>query len=211
MKTSPNPRAAPISPNREPSRLAAAPTASERPGSPSIVVSSRALRAGTARGPTQSPTQPPRNLWPLGIIVTFVLFFAGTVGLIVVACSQKADLVSADYYEQELKFQGRIDRVERTQRTTTQAAVAYDLATHSITISLPAGQAEHEVSGRIELYRPSAAGLDRALKLEPDFTGVQRLDAAGMVPGLWKVRLSWTVEHQDYFLDQKVVVGAKAS
>ena len=152
-----------------------------------------------------------RNLWPLGIIVTFVLFFAGTVGLIVMACSQKVDLVSADYYEQELKFQGRIDRVERTQRTTTQAAVAYDLATHSITISLPAGQAGHEVSGRIELYRPSAADLDRAVKLAPDANGVQRLDAAGMVPGLWKVRLSWTVEHQDYFLDQKVVVGAKAS
>jgi hypothetical protein len=32
-----------------------------------------------------------------------------------------------------------------------------------------------------------------------------------MVPGLWKVRVSWTVEHQDYFLDQKVVVGSKDS
>ncbi len=149
-----------------------------------------------------------RNLWPLGIIVTFVLFFAGTVALIVVACSQQAELVSADYYEQELKFQGRIDRVERTQQTATQATVAYDLATHSITVSLPADQAGHDVSGHIELYRPSAAGLDRAIKLEPDTKGVQRLDAAGLVPGLWKVRVSWTVGKQDYFLDQKVVVGA---
>ena len=69
-----------------------------------------------------------RNLWPLGIIVTFALFFAGTVGLVVMACSQKVDLVSADYYEQELKFQGRIDRVERTRHAATQAAVAYDAA-----------------------------------------------------------------------------------
>ena len=38
----------------------------------------------------------PRNLWPTGIIVTFVLFFAGTIGLVVMACSQRADLVSAD-------------------------------------------------------------------------------------------------------------------
>jgi nitrogen fixation protein FixH len=152
-----------------------------------------------------------RNLWPLGIIVTFVLFFAGTVGLIVMAFSQKADLVSADYYEQELKFQGRIDRVERTRSAATQASVAYDAARQCITVSLPVEQARHEVSGRIELYRPSAAGLDRSVKLEPDANGVQRLDAAGMAPGLWKVRVSWTVEHQDYFLDQKVVVGSKAS
>ena len=153
----------------------------------------------------------PRNLWPVGIIVTFALFFAGTVGLIVMACSQKVDLVSADYYEQELKFQGRIDRVERTRRAATQAAIAYDAGKQCITVSLPADQAGHEVNGRIELYRPSAAGLDRAVKLVPDANGIQRLDAAGMVPGLWKVRVSWTVENKDYFLDQKVVVGSKAS
>jgi nitrogen fixation protein FixH len=155
--------------------------------------------------------KPSRNLWPLGIITTFALFFAGTVGLVVMACSQKVDLVSADYYEQELKFQGRIDRVERTRHAATQAVVAYDAAKKCITVSLPADQARHEVSGRIELYRPSAAGLDREIKLAPDANGVQRLDAAGMAPGLWKVRVSWTVENQDYFLDQKVVVGAKAS
>jgi nitrogen fixation protein FixH len=155
--------------------------------------------------------KPSRNLWPLGIVVTFVLFFAGTVGLIVIACSQKADLVSADYYEQELKFQGRIDRVERTRHAATQATVAYDAAGKCITVSLPADQAGHGVSGHIELYRPSASGLDRTVKLEPDTGGVQRLDASGLAPGLWRVRVSWTADHQDYFLDQKVVVGSKAS
>lgn len=152
-----------------------------------------------------------RNLWPLGIIVTFVLFFTGTVGLVVMAFSQKVDLVSTDYYEQELKFQGRIDRAERTRHATSQATVAYDPPTRCIIVSLPAGQIGHEFNGHIELYRPSSADLDRAVKLEPDTQGVQRVDAAGMSPGLWKVRVSWTVERQDYFLDQKVVVGSKAS
>jgi hypothetical protein len=152
-----------------------------------------------------------RNLWPLGIILTLVVFFAGTVGLIVMACSQRVDLVSPDYYERELKFQGQIDRVERTHRAPSQASVAYDAAGQCITVSLPADQAGREINGRIELYRPSAAGLDRAVKLAPDGKGVQRLDAAGLAPGLWKVRVSWTVEQQDYFLDEKVVVGAKTS
>ena len=98
-----------------------------------------------------------------------------------------------------MKFQGRIDRVERTRRAASQATVAYDAAGKCITVSLPADQAGHEVSGRIELYRPSAAGLDRAVKLEPDAKGVQRLDAAGLAPGLWKVRVSWTVEQPGLF------------
>ena len=75
-----------------------------------------------------------RNLWPLGIIATFVVFIIGTASLIVMACSQRTDLVSADYYEKELKFQGQIDRVERTRRAASQASVAYDPAGHCITI-----------------------------------------------------------------------------
>ncbi len=152
-----------------------------------------------------------RNLWPLGIILTLAIFFAGTVGLVVMACSQRVDLVSPDYYERELKFQSQIDQVERTHRAANQATVAYDAAAKCITVSLPAGQAGREISGRIELYRPSAAGMDRAVKLAPDAKGVHRVDAADLAPGLWKVRVSWTFERQDYFLDQKVVVGAKTS
>jgi nitrogen fixation protein FixH len=127
------------------------------------------------------------------------------------ACSQKVELVSADYYEQELKFQGRIDRVERTRNAATQGTIAYDPANHCITVSLPAEQAHREVWGGIELYRPSAAGMDRAVRLLPDANGVQRLDATGMAPGLWRVRVSWTAEKQNYYLDQKVVVGSKPS
>ena len=154
---------------------------------------------------------PSRNLWPVCIIAVFVLFFAGTVGLVVMAFSQKVDLVSADYYEQELKFQGRIDRVERTRNAATQGSVAYDAANHCITVSLPAKQTHREVWGGIELYRPSAAGMDRAVRLQPDTNGVQRLDATGMAPGLWRVRVTWTAEKENYYLDQKVVVGSKPS
>jgi nitrogen fixation protein FixH len=152
-----------------------------------------------------------RNLWPLGVILTLVGFFAGTVCLVVMACSQSMDLVSPDYYERELKFQGQIDQVKRAHQPASQASVAYDKAGKCITVSLPAGQAGREISGRIELYRPSAAGMDRAVKLAPDIKGVQRLDAAGLTPGLWKVRVSWTFDRQEYFLDEKVVVGAKPS
>ena len=152
-----------------------------------------------------------RNLWPLGIILTFGVFIAGTVGLIVMACSQRVDLVSPDYYERELKFQGQIDQVERTHRAASQASVAYDAAGKCITVSLPADQARREVTGSIELYRPSAAGMDRAVQLEPDASGINASMPAGLAPGLWRVRVSWTAEKQNYYLEQKVVVGSKAS
>jgi hypothetical protein len=75
---------------------------------------------------------------------------------------------------------------------------------------LPASHAGRNAVGRIQLYRPSAMGLDRELPLQFDADGVQILDATGLIPGLWKVRVQWTVENKEFFADQKVIIGAKA-
>src|SRR4051794_7473798 len=72
--------------------------------------------------------KPTRNLWPHAIILVFALFISGTVSLVIFACSQKLDLVSADYYEQELKFQRRIDQVDHVGRLSGKASVAYEQA-----------------------------------------------------------------------------------
>ena len=149
------------------------------------------------------------NPWPWAIVLTFVLFISGTVGLVVMACSQKVELVSPNYYEQELKFQGQLDRLNRTSRLAVPNVVNYDAAQRRLTITLPPEQARRAVRGRIQLYRPSESGLDRQLELRPDRSGLQAIDASALTPGLWKVRVSWTVDRQDFFVEQKLVLGPK--
>jgi hypothetical protein len=146
---------------------------------------------------------PSRNLWPLGIILTFVVFIGGTIGLVVMACMHSTELVNANYYDQEIKYQVRIDSQARAQQAG--ANVSYDKAAHHIVISLPSTKS---VTGQIQLYRPSAAGLDKEFKLEPGANGIQTLDAASLQPGLWKIRVSWNSEGHDYFLDQKIIITA---
>lgn len=148
-----------------------------------------------------------RNLWPIGVTAAFAIFIAGTAGLIVFASSQSHDLVSDNYYEQELRYQQRIDSLDRTARLGADASVVYDSVRRRIVISLPPGQVGDTVSGRIDLYRPSAARLDQELKLAPDVRGVQQVDAAALQPGLWKIRVSWTAANEDYYLDQEVVIA----
>lgn len=147
-----------------------------------------------------------RNPWPWAIVGTLVLFLAGTVSLVVLACSQKVDLISRNYYEQELKFQAQIERQDHA-RKLPDAAVTYDAAARRILISLPKEHANRTVSGWIQLYRPSAAGLDREIALNVDARGSQALDAAALQPGLWKVRVFWKADNKEYFIDQKVVLG----
>ncbi|TAL05772.1 MAG: hypothetical protein EPO07_03130 [Verrucomicrobia bacterium] len=149
---------------------------------------------------------PQKSFWPYGIILTFVVFISGTAALIVIACTHKTDLITPNYYEEEIKFQSRLDQLNRTAQLSEQVSIVFDVTKQSINLSLPTGQVSPETIGRVQLYRPSATGLDRELKLELNATGSQTVDAATLLPGLWKVRVRWTAQNQDYFADKNVVV-----
>jgi hypothetical protein len=149
-----------------------------------------------------------RNLWPWAILIAFAVFIAGMAGLIVMACSQRTDLVSGDYYEQELRYQGQLDRVERTRQLQPPATVTYDAERRQLRISLPPDHARSSARGHIHLYRPAAASLDRRLKLDLDANGIQILETQDLRPGAWRIRVSWTAAGQEYFLDQRMVIGS---
>lgn len=150
--------------------------------------------------------KPTRNLWPLGIILTFVIFIGATVGLVVMASSQRVELVNANYYEQEIKFQSHIDSQARAQQLGANASVAYDAASKRIVVTLPVEQTKSGVSGQIELYRPSTAGLDRHIALDMKLANTQSFDVSNLQPGLWKVRVTWTFNNQEYSMEEKIVV-----
>lgn len=147
-----------------------------------------------------------KSFWPYGIILTFVLFVSGIATLVVIACTHKTDLITANYYDDEIRFQSRLDQINRTAQLAGEVTVTYDAIAQSINIALPRAQSAAAVTGRIQLYRPSATELDRTVPLQLDAQGAQVLDAAALLPGLWKVRVQWTVEDHEYFADKSVVV-----
>lgn len=149
--------------------------------------------------------KPQRNLWPFGIVTAFALFITGTVVLIVISASSTTDLVAADYYEQEIRYQGQLDRLNRAQNLPAKATAAYDASRHAITIALPREHAG--ANGDVHLYRPSTAGLDQRVALQLDANGLQTLNAAQLRPGLWKVKVQWTAAGQDYAIEETVIVG----
>lgn len=66
------------------------------------------------------------------------------------------------------------------------------------------------VVGSIQLYRPSAASMDRELNLELDAQGTQIIDAAKLPAGLWQVRVSWTAGGKNYYSDKTLVLPSRS-
>jgi hypothetical protein len=127
------------------------------------------------------------------------------------ATRHREDLVRPDYYEEEVRYQEQLERLNRTLAVRHDTAITYDDTNQNVVITLPPEHARQQPSGRINFYRPSDASLDREVRLAPDAAGIQRVDASKLRAGLWKVRLYWTVHHQDFYLDQPIIVGPKTS
>lgn len=147
------------------------------------------------------------NPWPYGIIGFFILLFCGIATAVTIACTHRESLVSENYYEQELNFQGRIDAAARTG--TSGATLDFNQAQGRLTVTLPSAQRSLSVSGHIDLYRPSAPELDRTVSLQPGPNGTQTLDVSQLAAGNWSVRVAWQAGGQDYYLAQKIVVASR--
>jgi hypothetical protein len=52
--------------------------------------------------------------WGTGIVLSFIIFAASILMIVLFPFNQKADLVSDNYYEREIKFQEQIDKMSLT-------------------------------------------------------------------------------------------------
>lgn len=152
-----------------------------------------------------------RNPWPYAIVAYFAVFIGAMVCWAVFATRQRQDLVRSDYYEEELRHQKQMDRVSRSAAMPAQIGLSEASGGRALVISLPSAHAGRGATGSIELYRPSDSRLDLRFPLTAGVDGVQRVDAAGLRDGLWKVRVRWAIGRDEFYTDRDVVVGVPHS
>ncbi|MGH7968512.1 MAG: FixH family protein, partial [Limisphaerales bacterium] len=129
-----------------------------------------------------APPRPPLNPWPVSIIAFFTMAILGCASFTAFCSRHPADLVTADCYEQEIRYQSRIDDAQRARQRAQATKVTYDGRTRLISITLPHLDSKSRVVGKVQLYRPSAVNLDRELPLEPRADGIKTIDARDLLP-----------------------------
>lgn len=144
----------------------------------------------------------PRMNWAVGIVVSYVVFAAGTTGFVLYAMHRPVDLVSADYYAESLR-QDRQTAAERNTQDLNGAASVRQTGDRAVAVSLPAAQAR-DASGTITLYRPSDASADRVVALKVDAAGRQEVSLDGLRAGAWSARVRWTAQGREFYLEQRV-------
>jgi nitrogen fixation protein FixH len=144
-----------------------------------------------------------RSPWPYAIIATFVLF-AGYIGYMVKqAMGSKVELVSKEYYQEELAHQQRMESVARTANLAEGIRTEVTPETHQLQITLPQEFKGKTLNGTLHFFRPSNPELDFKIPLNADANLQQSVNTRRMQAGLWRLRMSFTVDGQSYYHEKE--------
>lgn len=131
------------------------------------------------------------------IVVVFILF-AGFIGTLVTICvKQDISLVSKDYYREELAYQQQIDRLQRTAALKVRPVINVQHYTVRVTFD----STQQLQKGTLELFCPANTKMDRRFSLPAGKFEFDQ-DVSGMLPGMYRARLSWTMAGNEYYQEE---------
>lgn len=133
--------------------------------------------------------------WGKRILFLYLGFVALIVVLVTMSMRQKTDLVSKDYYAQELAYQDKLDKMNRTQKLAEP--VKWDIQQDKLQLQFPSGM-QFPVSGTVTLFCASDAGKDRNISFN---TQEQTCNIAlsGIASGRYTLQVDWQAGGETYY------------
>ncbi len=126
--------------------------------------------------------------WGYKIFIGYSLFVVGIMFLVFKANQQNFDLVTENYYEEELKYQEVIDQKGRTALLSAPPKISHSV--NSVSIQLPPEFSRAAAEGQVYLYRPSDATKDIRERFATA-NGAAEIKLKYGLSGAYALKLSW--------------------
>ena len=141
--------------------------------------------------------------WGYKIVIFYSVFVVGILFMVFKSSTQKMDLVTTDYYAKELKYQDKIDEINRTNKLSEE--VKYEIKADKILVTLPKDFLDKQVKGSLDLYCPSDARKDITQKFEGQ--NVQLIiPLTATTKGMYELHLFWQVNGENYYYEKKIFI-----
>ena len=139
--------------------------------------------------------------WGYKIMFVYIAFVIGMGFLVYKASSQKFDLVTKDYYNQELKYQQVIDQAANSSKLS--APVTVERNEGELKISFPSEMQGKKKLVDFYLYYAADAKKDFRKSFELNENELTQAFPVGM-KGMYELKLSWEAEGVKYYFEQKL-------
>jgi hypothetical protein len=141
--------------------------------------------------------------WGYKIATVYLLFVAGILYLVVQSSRQEVDLVTPDYYAQELRYQEKIDQSKRAANLSEP--VRFSLETGKLTIRFQKEFEGKEITGDVLLYYPADSRKDI-------LTPIRTVANSMTIPipdkrsGMHVLQVSWQSDGQSYYYEENLFI-----
>lgn len=139
--------------------------------------------------------------WGLKIVLAYGVFVAGIMYMVYISSQQNRDLVSENYYADELAYQKIID--ESSNTASLQSKVEVSTSEGNIHIAFPKDFQHASIEGEWVLYY--AADESRDLKGNVNTSAaLYSIAIPSHAKGTYQLKLHWKSNNANYYFEQSI-------
>ncbi|MRH99696.1 cytochrome C oxidase Cbb3 [Kriegella sp. EG-1] len=142
--------------------------------------------------------------WGTSIVIAFVAFISFILFFVFrMSTEVKAehDLVTEDYYKDELGYQKDIDAEQNAKDLSNQLKI--NITEEGLNVDFPNSQEAEKISGHIFMYRPSNKRLDFDIPISLSNSHLLIPDKK-MLEGRWNIKIEWKYDDQSFLHKENI-------
>ena len=142
--------------------------------------------------------------WGTRIAILYISFIGLVVFMVVMSVRQKIDLVSDDYYNQELAFQDKLNKMKNAETLTT--TITHKITSSDIELQFQPEFKNKKLTGEILFFRPSDSSKDFKTEVTVNENAQQKIQLNHLSKGMYKMQITWKDETTPYFAEETIVI-----
>jgi hypothetical protein len=143
--------------------------------------------------------------WGTGIFIVIALFFVAVIAFYIYINQLDINLVENNYYEKELAYQERIDKIDNTSSLAGKISLAQEPG--AMIIRFPGIEKELKPEGTVLFYRPSDPKKDFTIPLQLNDSLEQTVNVSAIDPGKWTIKIDWKMGGKDYYFEEGIIIS----
>ncbi|EAR02360.1 FixH family protein [Maribacter sp. HTCC2170] len=142
--------------------------------------------------------------WGTGIVLAFIAFIGFILFFVVkMSIDTKAnhDLVTEEYYKEELAYQKEIDAENNAKKLSSNLKIQKSLG--GLMVQFPDNINPEKIKGKVSLYRPSNKHLDFDLPISLSNSHLLIPDKR-LLDGRWDIKIEWEYLEKPYLFKKSI-------
>ena len=135
--------------------------------------------------------------WGTAIAIFYSFFVIAMLVFVFAANKEDISLVSDTYYEEDLSYQLKLDKMKRTKELHHAFELSIEQNSKGISVTIP--EELPHFKGNMTIFHPAYASLDQAYPIENNAQHKQIIPVEKLKKGRWLVKIEGENEGKIYF------------